>query len=201
MNFTRSGERILEVASRLFYTQGIGAIGVDRVVEESGVSKPTLYAQFGSKAGLVAAVLDRRRVDRERTITDHLDSLPADTDSRVLALFDWFALGHAKPGFRGCPFTNAAAELPDPEHPARAVITAYKDWMRGLFASLAEADGLADPQRWGSSLMLLLDGANARVVTTGDTTAILDARRAAADMIAAARTHPRTTTKTTKETL
>jgi hypothetical protein len=48
--------------------------------------------------------------------------------------------------------------------------------------------------------MLLLDGANARVITTGDTTAILDARRTAADMIAAARTHPRTTTKTTKET-
>lgn len=200
MNFTRSGERILEVASRLFYSQGIGAIGVDRVVEESGVSKPTLYAQFGSKAGLVAAVLERRRADRERTITEHLDSLPADTDSRVLALFDWFAVGHQKPGFRGCPFTNAAAELPDPEHPARAVIATYKDWMRGLFASLAEADGLADPQRWGSSLMLLLDGANARVITTGDTAAILDARRVAADMIAAARTHSRTTTKTTKET-
>ncbi|MBM7366386.1 TetR/AcrR family transcriptional regulator [Gordonia hydrophobica] len=192
MTYTPGGERILEVASRLFYTEGIGAIGVDRVVEESGVSKPTLYTQFGSKAGLVAAVLDRRREDRERTITGHLHSLPDDTPSRVLALFDWFAVGHAKPGFRGCPFTNAAAELPDAEHPARAVITTYKTWMRQLLADLADADGLTDPQWWGSALMLLIDGANARVITTGDRTAIVDARRTAAAMIAAALPDPPT---------
>ncbi|SCL41057.1 DNA-binding transcriptional regulator, AcrR family [Micromonospora pallida] len=186
MNYSAGGERILEVAARLFYAEGIGAIGVDRVVEESGVSKPTLYAQFGSKAGLIAAVLDRRREDRERTIREHLDQLPEDSGSRVLALFDWFAIGHAKPGFRGCPFTNAAAELPDPEHPARAVIAAYKIWMRETLADLAASDGLPDPQWWGSTLMLLIDGANARVITTGDTTAIVDARKSAEAMVAAA---------------
>ena len=52
--------------------------------------------------------------------------------------------------------------------------------MRGLFASLAASDWLEDSERWGSSLMLLLDGANARVITTGDTTAILGARATAA---------------------
>ena len=186
MEYSAGGERILEVAARLFYAEGIGAIGVDRVVEESGVSKPTLYAQFGSKAGLIAAVLDRRRADRERTITSHLGHLPADTESRVLTLFDWFAAGHASPGFRGCPFTNAAAELPDAEHPARAVIAAYKDWMRTLLADLAAADGLPDPPWWGSTLMFLIDGANARVISTGDTAAIADARTSAEAMIAAA---------------
>jgi AcrR family transcriptional regulator len=185
-----AAERLLLVASRLFYAEGIGAIGVDRVVAESGISKPTLYSHYGSKAGLVAAVLARRREDRERAISGHLASLGDAEGSRVLALFDWFALGHVKPGFRGCPFTNAAAELPDPDHPARAVIAGYKDWMRGLFAELAASDGLPDPDRWGSSLMLLLDGANARVITTGDTSAIADARSTAAALIAAAHTHP-----------
>ncbi|WP_018602401.1 TetR/AcrR family transcriptional regulator [Mycobacterium sp. 155] len=190
MEYTVGGERILAVAARLFYAEGIGAIGVDRVVEESGVSKPTLYAQFGSKAGLIAAVLDRRREDRERTIANHLDQLPPETESRVLALFDWFAVGHAKPGFRGCPFTNAAAELPDPEHPARVVIAAYKTWLRGMLADLAASDGLPDPQWWGSTLMFLIDGANARVITTGDTTAIVDVRRSVEAMIAAASALP-----------
>jgi AcrR family transcriptional regulator len=181
-----SGERILEVAAALFYAEGIGAIGVDRVVEESGVSKPTLYAQFGSKAGLIAAVLDRRREQRQQAIGAYLADAVDPPASQVLRLFDWFAIGHAEPGFRGCPFTNAAAELPDPEHPARQVIAEYKAWLRTVLTDLAEEDGLPDPPWWGSTLALLIDGANARVVTTGDTTAIQDARRTAAALIAAA---------------
>ncbi|KXO88983.1 TetR/AcrR family transcriptional regulator [Tsukamurella pseudospumae] len=193
MTYSAGGERILDAAAALFYAEGVGAIGVDRVVDESGVSKPTLYAQFGSKAGLVAAVLERRREGRVRATTEYVDALPATTGSRVLALFDHLAIGHAKPGFRGCPFTNAAAELPDPAHPARAVIAAYKTWMRGMLADLAASDGLPDPQWWGSALMLLIDGANARIITTGDTTAITDARRTAAAMIAALTTNSCTT--------
>jgi hypothetical protein len=55
-----------------------------------------------------------------------------------------------------------------------------------VLTDLAEEDGLPDPPWWGSTLALLIDGANARVVTTGDTTAIQDARRTAAALIAAA---------------
>lgn len=187
---SESRERLLEAAARLFYDEGIGAIGVDRVVAESGVSKPTLYAQFGSKAGLVAAVLQRRREDRQRDIAAYLTRAQGTEHDWVLSLFDWFAVGHAKPGFRGCPFTNAAAELSDPAHPARAVIAEYKAWIRRTLADLAAADGLPDPEWWGSTLSLLIDGANARVVTTGDTAAILDAKSAAAAMIAAASAMP-----------
>jgi AcrR family transcriptional regulator len=184
------GEQILDVAARLFYAEGIGAIGVDRVVAESGVSKPTLYAQFGSKAALVAAVLDHRREERQRAIDEYLAAVATSDESRVLRLFDWFAVGHARPGFRGCPFTNAAVEIPDPGHPARAVIGAYKTWIGRTLAGLAAEDGLPDPDWWGSALALLIDGANARVVVTGDTSAILDARSVAATLIAAARATP-----------
>ena len=52
--------RLLDTATELFYTEGIAATGVDKVVARAGVSKPTLYAHFGSKDELVAAVLERR---------------------------------------------------------------------------------------------------------------------------------------------
>ncbi|MEV6591911.1 TetR/AcrR family transcriptional regulator [Streptomyces acidicola] len=183
-----AGERLLETASALFYAQGIGAVGVDAVVAQSGVSKPTLYAQFGSKDGLIAAVLDRRRWTRQEALTDFLAGVSSGPEEKLLAVFDWLALGHAKPGFRGCPFTNAAVELPDAGHPGRAVILAYKNWLRTTLADLAAEAGLADPEELGSDLLLLIDGANARVVHSGDRDAMRRAGSAAARLVAAART-------------
>lgn len=179
-----AGERILEVATAIFYSEGIGAVGVDRIVAEAEVTKPTLYAQFGSKANLVAAVLDRRRLERQAGLLRFLGDYDGGSVERLLAVFDWLAEGHSRPGFRGCPFTNAAVELPDPSHPAREVISAYKAWLRATLAGLAEAAGLEDPVRWGSDLQLLIDGANARVVADDDRTAMASAGRIAAALVA-----------------
>lgn len=154
------------------------------------MSKPTLYAQFKSKDNLIAATLQDRRVQRQRSLNEYLEAAPPDSDSRVLAVFDWFAYGHAAPGVRGCPFTNAAVELPGPSHPARQVIGEYKKWRRQKLQDLAAADGLANPDWWGSTLALLVDGTNAQVVVAGDTNAIKDAKSAAATLIATGSTEP-----------
>ena len=53
-------ERILETADRLFYGQGIRAVGVDTVAAEIGISKRTLYNYFPSKDELIVAYLQRR---------------------------------------------------------------------------------------------------------------------------------------------
>ncbi|WP_456672407.1 TetR/AcrR family transcriptional regulator [Bradyrhizobium sp. LM2.9] len=55
-------ERILETADKLFYLQGIRAIGVDTIAAEIGISKRTLYNHFPSKDALIAAYLERRFV-------------------------------------------------------------------------------------------------------------------------------------------
>ena len=184
---TPSAERLLHTATEVFYAEGIRATGVDTLAARAGVSKPTLYAQFGSKEGLVAAVLDRRRETRQEQLTAMLDAMPTTGEDRLLAVFDWLAEGHGSSGFRGCPFTNAAVELPDPAHPARAVISAYKNWLRDTLARLAAEAGLSEPDELGSDLLLLIDGANARVVVADDRTAMRRARSAAARLIAFAR--------------
>lgn len=184
---TPSGEQLLRTATEVFYAEGIRATGVDTLVARAGVSKPTLYARFGSKEGLVAAVLDRRRRDRQEQLTAFLAESGATGEQRLLAVFDWLAEGHGRSGFRGCPFTNAAVELPDPAHPARVVISEYKSWLRETLARLAAEAGLADPGELGSDLLLLIDGANARVVVADDRTAMRRARSAAARLISCAR--------------
>ncbi|MBO0793742.1 MAG: helix-turn-helix transcriptional regulator, partial [Ktedonobacteraceae bacterium] len=48
-------QRLLEVARDLFYREGIRAVGVDTIVEQSGVGKATLYRHFPTKDDLIAA--------------------------------------------------------------------------------------------------------------------------------------------------
>ena len=51
-------QHLLEVASALFYQEGIRAIGVDTIVERSGVGKATLYRHFPTKDDLIVAYLE-----------------------------------------------------------------------------------------------------------------------------------------------
>src|ERR1041384_4616719 len=110
---TRSNEmreRILETADRLFYEQGIRAVGVDTVAAEAGISKRTLYNYFPSKDDLIVAYLSRRF----RTVPLTGDP-PA---AQILEQFDRLERAFASGRFRGCPFVNAVAELKEPDHEA-----------------------------------------------------------------------------------
>jgi AcrR family transcriptional regulator len=181
--YSPSGERVLGVATEIFYQEGIRSTSMDTVVARSGVSKPTVYVQFGSKRELVAAVLQRRYEQRREALREFLSAQPGPPAERLLAVFDWLARTHGKKGFRGCPFTNAAVELPEPDHPARAVSSEYKRWLRGMFTDLARQAGHADADEMGLALLMLVDGANARMVVDGDRTAIHAAKKIAAQLL------------------
>lgn len=56
-------QRLIEVATRLFLERGFDATSIDALAEAARVSKPTVYAQYGDKRGLFAAVL-RREIAR-----------------------------------------------------------------------------------------------------------------------------------------
>ncbi|QYJ16699.1 hypothetical protein Rxycam_02534 [Rubrobacter xylanophilus DSM 9941] len=154
-----AAERILRAASRLFYEEGIRAVGVDAIVERAGVSKVTLYKNFGSKDELVVAYL-RRRDERWRALLDAVTAGYADPAERLLAVFD--AYGEylfTEEGSRGCAFINACAEFPDPDHPVRAVVREHKDGLRDHLAALAAEAGFEDPGTLAERLLILLEGA------------------------------------------
>ncbi len=165
---TAARDRLLDTASDLFYDRGITATGVDAVVAAAGVSKPTLYAHFRSKSELVAAVLERRHSRRQASLQAWVTARTDDPRQRLLAVFDWLAEFWAGEGRRGCAFLNAAAEIPDPADPAREVIRRHKRWTRDYLARLGEQAGLRDPDRVGSQLLLLMDGASSRLVVETD---------------------------------
>jgi AcrR family transcriptional regulator len=153
-------ERLLEAASELFYREGIGAVGVDTVSERASVSKRTLYNRFGGKDGLVVEYL-RRRDERWRAYLRGVTEGVVEPRERLLAVFGAYGEWLAGGDFRGCPFANAAAEIPDPDHPARVVARRHKDGVREHLTVLAEDAGFDEPQALAERLLILLEGATA----------------------------------------
>jgi AcrR family transcriptional regulator len=183
---TPGAQRVLDSASRLFYGNGIHAVGVDAIAAEAGVTKKTIYDRFGSKEALVAAYL-RARDRRFRVfLTGYVAARGDDPARQLVDAFDALAAWSDEHSPRGCSFVNAHAELPDPRHDGHRAIVEQKRWMTGFFAERARAAGLPDPDSVADDLMLLYDGA---LVTRGMNTvedAFARARRMAEGIVSRA---------------
>jgi AcrR family transcriptional regulator len=183
---TPAGRRILETASGLFYDRGIHAIGVDAIAGAAGVTKKTIYDQFGSKDALVAAYLGARDERWRRHVTERVEREPAGSVERLLATYDALGEWMDRENPRGCAFVNAAAELVEPGHPGLRVVHDEKRWLRGLYASLAAEAGAPEPDRLAAKLLTLHEGALVSYSVAGDRDAAATAREAAAELVAAA---------------
>jgi AcrR family transcriptional regulator len=171
-------QRILDTADRLFYGQGIRAVGVDTIAAEIGISKRTLYNYFPSKDDLIVAYLSRRI--RPGTVSD----LPP--AEQILGEFDRLQRSFASGVFRGCPFVNAVAELKEPGHAANQLAVAFKEQRRLRFRDLLERLEVEDADALATQLQLLVDGAIAAALVRGDAKVARAARDAARVLLAAA---------------
>jgi AcrR family transcriptional regulator len=153
-------DRILETADRLFYLQGIRAIGVDTIAAEIGISKRTLYNHFPSKDALISAYLERRFVQPRPS-----DKPPAE---QILATFDSLERRFASKDFRGCPFVNAVAELGTEDQSVRKIAVAFKESRRLWFRDLLIQLGVTDAEALATQLTLLVDGSIAQDLVRND---------------------------------
>jgi len=180
---TPAGHRLLDAASTLFYDRGIRAVGVDRIAEEAGTTKKTLYACFGSKDALVALYLRRRAIRWQEFLRDRLDnSGEGNGVERVRQVFAAAEKWHESSD-RGCAFVNAYAEVGGANDPALTLIHAEKRWMNELFRRLAREAGVADPDTAGNLLHLIYEGAMVQATAGGEPDAIGRARAAVVDIL------------------
>jgi AcrR family transcriptional regulator len=152
-------ERILSVASDLFYHQGVRAVGIDTIIAAAGVAKMSLYRAFPSKDDLVAAYLERRNVefwDRwDRTVA----AWPDDPRAQLEGLLDAITRRTLADAYRGCPFLNTATEFPGSDLPGDRVIRDHMRAVNDRLRAMAAAAGAHDPQALADQLQLVIDGA------------------------------------------
>jgi AcrR family transcriptional regulator len=176
-------ERILATADELFYREGVRAVGIQRVIEEAGIAKASLYAHYASKDDLVAACMERRAQATRVAIGVALASAPQDPRAQLLALFDFQYQAASDPNFHGCPVQKTNTEITEPDHPARAVAAQHRQWVVELFARLVREARLSSPDYVAGTLIVLFDGAIASTVADNDPIATRYARWAAQQII------------------
>lgn len=170
-------DRLLAAADTLFYEEGVHTVGIDRVIEEAGVAKASLYNLFGNKDGLVGAYLTGRMERRQARITRHLETLDSPR-AKILGVFEVLEARIKEPRFRGCAFVNASAESV-PGSSAREVSARGRAWVRELFTDLGRQAGAAAPDVLGGQLLYLYDGAMAAAFLDDDEAAARHAGEAA----------------------
>ena len=149
-------ERLLAAADELFYQEGVQSVGIDKVVERAGVAKASLYSNFKGKDDLVRAYLKARDEARRATIETKLALHDAPRD-RLLSVFDAMAESLAKPGYRGCAFLRATAEMPA-DAVGRQVCLDARRWTRELLSRLAKEAAAVNPDALASSCCCSMTG-------------------------------------------
>jgi AcrR family transcriptional regulator len=175
----------LSTASELFYREGVRAVGIQRVIDEAGIAKASLYAHFESKDELVAACLDKRIGEWRAHVDEQLQRSTTDARGRLLLFFDLLVAWIGSPKFRGCPMQSMSAEIADPDHPAKRAMAVHRAWLHDLVRRLIVDAGLKPADELTGALVVLYDGASASALVDGDPAMAIHARWAVERLIGA----------------
>lgn len=171
-------DRLLTAMDRLFYRDGFSSAVVDRLIEEAGVARGTLYKNFRTRDELIDAYLEARN---RRTLAALEDIAVSDSTlvDKIDAVFDYLADLTTDDVFRGCAFVVAAAELPDDQRPATQWARVHKSAAFHMFRAMFEAHNETDPGSMAEQLSILYDGALITSYVRPDSHAVTRAREMA----------------------
>ncbi|SDO78347.1 DNA-binding transcriptional regulator, AcrR family [Nakamurella panacisegetis] len=151
-------ERIVDAATELFYAQGLRAVSAEKIIAQVGITKVTFYRHFPTKDELIVAYLERR-AEWERDAIAGARKAAGNIPDVFRIVAQAIGAESCRPGFRGCPFINAAAEYADPDHPVRRVVDTHRRWFRQAIQDLLDEIEVENSARVADELVMLRDGA------------------------------------------
>ena len=176
-------ERLLGGAYELFAQRGVQAVGVDAIIERSGVARQTMYRHFASKQELVLAFLERRdRVWTKDWLQAEVQRRASQPREQLLTIFDVFDEWFRTPSFEGCSFINVMLEHPDAAHPVHRAAAAYLAGIRHFLEGLARQAGIPDAESFAREWHILMKGSIV-AAGEGDQEAALRAKKVATSLL------------------
>jgi AcrR family transcriptional regulator len=156
----RGRGRLVATAVELFYRHGFGAVGLDWVIEEAGVTKTTFYKHFESKSELMVAAVEMRDTWELEAWRRAAHTLGGDEAcAQLLALFDVLDVWFNDDDFGGCMFLNVASEFPNPNDPVHRAAAKHKLANWAMVRDLAARAGGDDPESFADLYMIAFEGA------------------------------------------
>ena len=180
-------KRILETAEKLFYSEGIRGVGIDRVIAEAGVAKMTLYNHFSSKDELILEVLKYREEQFESWLKQAMERNQSKGMSPLQAFFAAIRSWFKKADYRGCSFINATTELADAHHAASQFSTEHKQRFREMLTDIIIKSEGPKAAAAAPAIHILVEGAIVTSVCEGNAEAADIAEQAANVLIAKAK--------------
>jgi AcrR family transcriptional regulator len=122
-------DKIMETADRLFYEQGFNLTGINQIIEEAGISKPSLYNHFKSKNDLLLAYLDRQYAIWFAGLDTFSESYDTPLE-KIMALFDFRISRQIAREYKGCAWNKIVNEVPRHEVQVFENVAKFKNDMR-----------------------------------------------------------------------
>lgn len=176
-------EQLVLTAVKLFAKNGFHATGVDTIAAESGVTKRTLYAHFGSKEELVLAALRQYDGVFRNAFMQQVEAASKTPRGQLLAVFDVAEQWFQQNNFYGCMFINAAGEYSDEDTPIRQVCREFKTLVKEYIQELCRKAGAKDPERLAEEMAMLFEGAIVTAQVSQNPNAAQIAKRATKALI------------------
>jgi AcrR family transcriptional regulator len=176
-------ERLIETARILFCRYGINSVGVDAIVDAAGTAKTTLYKLFGSKDGLVEAVLEREGSMWRTWFLGAIDGPGGSARERLDRIGPALKVWFSRDDFYGCAFINAVGESDKADDRMRSLAIAHKKIVLERLSALCAEDGDPEPEQAAHTLGLIIDGAIVMALITRDPSAAEVASRACAALM------------------
>jgi AcrR family transcriptional regulator len=153
-------EKIIDVASRLFYEQGYNLTGINQVIEEADIARGSLYNHFDSKTDLLLAYLERFQENWYASLEEFLKPIK-NPKKKLLALFDFRISNQQKMGFGGCAFIKINDEVGKDEARIIEKVRENKDIFRNYVrksVSVVEHKKLLSDEALTDMVYLLMEG-------------------------------------------
>ena len=180
-------QQVVDKAGELFSKHGFHPVGVDWIIDESGVARMTLYRHFAGKEDLIKEVLEQRYTFVMGSIAEKLSPMP-DATARLKGIFDWYGTWFRTPEFAGCLFERALAEFGATCPKVTDVAVRYRDDLLAMMETLLKDVVPAKTARQLAGVyVMLLSGATADARAIGDPSAASQAWHAAETLLNQAR--------------